>query len=316
MKLFLAMAFLLVLLIILSRLHEHRRSGSNLKSRKFQRKETFKNINDKKYSVYVNTIGGLGNQLFQIAAAYGLSMAYNMNLYVINNQSSNLHDNNSKYLTSIFNDFSYVEDEEEGEGCTSITEDFFKFSIYYITLPANKNVIINGYFQNEKYFKQYKRDLIRMFKNNSIYDQVKNEYENNLKNSYFIHVRMGDYLKSHYHAVDLSTYYKSVINYIRNVLDQDATFYVFSDELTASSAPDYLRDRRFYFVKEKKALNSLYMMSLCLKGGICANSSFSWWGSYLNENDDKFVTFPSRWVNCDKNVTVDIYYEKSMIFEV
>jgi hypothetical protein len=55
-------------------------------------------------------------------------------------------------------------------------------------------------------------------------------------------------------------------------------------------------------------------MSLCSKGGVCCNSSFSWWGSYLNESKGKTVLFPSKWVNTYwKN---DIYYKGSTIIEI
>jgi len=56
---------------------------------------------------------------------------------------------------------------------------------------------------------------------------------------------------------------------------------------------------------------SIYLMSLCSKGGICANSSFSWWGSYLNPSEDKTVVMPKRWINLDK--PIDIYYENVVV---
>ena len=55
-------------------------------------------------------------------------------------------------------------------------------------------------------------------------------------------------------------------------------------------------------------------MSFCEKGGICANSSFSWWASYINANSKKVVTFPSKWLN--NSWENDIYYENSTVIEI
>jgi hypothetical protein len=61
-------------------------------------------------------------------------------------------------------------------------------------------------------------------------------------------------------------------------------------------------------------LNTLYLMSLCKKGGICSNSSFSWWGGYLNTNPNKIVVFPNKWINT--NYIVDIQYDGSTIIDI
>ena len=62
---------------------------------------------------------------------------------------------------------------------------------------------------------------------------------------------------------------------------------------------------------------SFYLMLRCHKGGICGNSTFSWWPSWLNENKEKEVYFPSRWMRTDDyNNNIDIYFEGSKIIDV
>jgi len=129
------------------------------------------------------------------------------------------------------------------------------------------------------------------------------------KNSYFIHVRRGDYLNSDLYTFDTDSYYKIAIQYILSVTP-DAHFIIVSDDIEYCKTYSVFNNIHKTFM-DLPVLETLYLMSLCTKGGICANSTFSWWGSYLNDNPDKVVFFPEKWIN--KPWSNNIFYKNSIV---
>ena len=101
------------------------------------------------------------------------------------------------------------------------------------------------------------------------------------------------------------------INHILSI-DSEAVFYVFSDDIKYCKDVTYLTS--FNFILDLDEIDSLYLMSMCTKGGICSNSSFSWWGGYLNDNNDKMVIYPNRWFN--SNWEVDIGWKGCYIMNI
>jgi hypothetical protein len=90
----------------------------------------------------------------------------------------------------------------------------------------------------------------------------------------------------------------------------EAHFYIVSDDIEYCKTFAGFKKINKTFI-DLPALETLYLMSLCEKGGICGNSTFSWWGSYLNKSSQKVVTFPGKWLkNTWKN---DIYYNDSVV---
>lgn len=102
----------------------------------------------------------------------------------------------------------------------------------------------------------------------------------------FLHIRGGDYLNTDY-DIDLTSYYTRAIS----LFPKDSTFMIFTNDFAYAKSKEFLRTTRHTFVDESE-VDSLYLMSKC-KGGICANSTFSWWGAYLQPN--RQLTIPSRW---------------------
>ena len=121
-----------------------------------------------------------------------------------------------------------------------------------------------------------------------------------------MHIRRSNYVSlQNYHSLQEIDYYKKSIE----ILGEDIHFLIFSDDI------DWC-DKNLTFIKNKTIINEfsdyeqLYLMSLC-NNNIIANSTFSWWGAWLNKNNNKKVVSPKNWfgpANQGLN-TEDIYCE-------
>lgn len=159
-----------------------------------------------------------------------------------------------------------------------------------------------GIWQVEEYFKDI-NDLVRqefVFKepkdntNREIIGKINN------CNSVSIHIRRGDYLNNDWEkilgVIKGTTYYTNSIDYIANKV-RNPHYFIFSDDI--QWAKDNLKLTNCTYVDHNKGRDSyidMYLMSLC-KHNIIANSTFSWWGAWLNKNPDKIIIMPERWIN-------------------
>lgn len=237
-------------------------------------------------NITIKLMGGLGNYLFQIAAGYAFSLKNNYSFRINNIEESYVaHKPPSLYINSILPSKLFGND-----NISYVTYDEPSFN--YNEIPnINRNLKLNGYFQSEKYFINYRNEIHDLFLNEKIIDDLKLKYKNILNaNTCSLHVRRGDYLRlQDYHTVLSLSYYKSAIDIIGN----DKTFLIFSDDIDwCKEVFDYLPNK--IFVEGNADYEDLYLMSLC-NDNIIANSSFSWWGAWLNLNPNKIVISPKKW---------------------
>ncbi len=154
----------------------------------------------------------------------------------------------------------------------------------YSPIPKRDNLILNGYFQTEKYFYDYRKDILDAFAVPYAFDQ----------GAISLHVRRGDYvnLKDH-HPPCTSEYYIEALNL---VTPGARVIKVFSDDI------DYCRNMfpydwnniPFEYIEGLTPKEDLALMSGC-EHNIIANSSFSWWGAWLGRNENKIVISPKLW---------------------
>lgn len=181
------------------------------------------------------------------------------------------------------------------------------FHYYKYAFQIRPNTYIEGFFQSEKYFKKYEDDLHNAFKfktRPSKFNQYMIEQMSE-SNSVSVHIRRGDYVqKKRYqdlYATCSLDYYKRGVEHIANKYP-NPRLYVFSDDIQWVKA-NWNLPYETVFVNHNTAdqnFEDIRLMSNC-KHNIIANSSFSWWGAWLNKNPQKIVIAPKKWFN-DKRI--------------
>jgi hypothetical protein len=269
-------------------------SYSDIEKKEVNYENLFRSIYQNNF-IKIDLEGGLGNRLFQVAFGYSLSRKTNKVLLLCDNRI-NTH-SNVDYSTCILKKFLNYEDSVPIHAVRNEKKN--RALVYDPSLlsNSNNNIEVYGYFQNEMYFKDFAEELRYFFVDKTLCESLKQKYPN-ITNSVFIHVRRTDYLSQeniNIHYVDLNKYYQACIQYVKEKYSDNVLFHIFSDDI------DYCKDYTVFnninkvFVSGENEINCLYLMSLCKLGGICCNSSFSWWGSYLNDNSEKLVFFPNKW---------------------
>ena len=272
-------------------------------------------------------MGGLGNQLFQIYTTMALSIetktAFNFpNNKLESDKRSNTYWNS--FLKELNKNTSRVDIKQLK--CPLYKEKDFKYNKIQI-LPEliikNSNIMLYGYFQSYKYFDKERENIARYIKLEESRQAVRNlfykKYENN--NTISVHFRMGDYKNlQNCHPILGDEYYINSIKFILNKLQKNRG--------ETSQEKGKTKWKILYFCEEEDIVEiknriekikagcggymeseleferggeprmedwrQLLLMSCC-QHNIIANSSFSWWAAYFNNNHDKIVCYPEKW---------------------
>jgi len=231
-------------------------------------------------------MGGLGNYMFQIAVGYSKSIELNKEFYIDLNSINQVHKPIDNYLNNVLRKIKFNSYSE----CDQIYyEPYFHFSeIPNFSIPTK----LYGYFQSEKYFIKHRKNILELFDCPlELKEKLYKKYiDLNNDNTCSIHVRRGDYtsLQEHHPLQSIEYYEKS----ISKIGDQNL-YLIFSDDIEwCKKNLKFIKNK--IFCEENEDYEDLYLMSFC-KDNINANSSFSWWGSWLNTNNYKKVIFPQKW---------------------
>lgn len=228
--------------------------------------------------------GGLGNMMFQVAAGYSLAKELGREFKLHTKLTEGIvHKHPIEYTTNIFRK---LEEIDNINSAKIIHEQSFEYN-EIDTAEDGQDLALRGCFQSYKYFEKYEHDIKKLFEpETDELAKLLNVY--NPTNSISIHVRRGDYLNlSEYHHNLQLSYYQNAIDYFKG-----HNFLIFSDDINWCKT--VFNGDNFTFVENLDDATSIYLMTLC-KHNIIANSTFSWWGAWLNPKLDKIVIYPNKW---------------------
>ena len=246
--------------------------------------------------------GGLGNQLFQISTT--LSLAWENNDFACFDSSKHFLPLQGKrieeYQNNIFRNLDFRQ-------ISTNNFDFYneESELKYNKIPYKKNLFLKGYFQSEKYFINNREKLLQIFESSQeIKEYINIKYKHLFeKETVSVHIRRGDYLKFQnlYHICGIDYYLRAIQRF------KDNNFLIFSDDI--EWCKKVFKNINYHIIEEEDYIE-LYIMSMC-DHNIMANSSFSWWGAWLNSNPNKMVIAPKNWfIN---KINQDLYTKEQII---
>jgi len=231
--------------------------------------------------INTNTVGLFGNKLFIVSTLIGLAKKHN-----------------DEVILPGFPTWEYghcfkhpLKTQQELPQIQHIySEPFF----HYAEIEYLPNLDIRGYYQSEKYFK-HAENLVRHYlePRDEIVEKIKKNYPVVFnERCVSIHVRRGDYLNyPDIHQACGIEYYMNAMEEVKGLVDK---YVIFSDDIEWCKGTFVSEKNDVVFVENQSNFEDMFLMSNC-QHNIIANSSFSWWGSWMNKNPDKKVVMPKIW---------------------
>jgi len=284
--------------------------------------------------IIVRIADGIGNQLFMYAHAYALSKKINYDLYIDNtsgyfkkkNQirayeldkfNINTSLSNKKYRFDNFllnlnrNLLKKVDIYKKNKSFLIESRDRNKITNYYDTAKLNfsDTLYVEGYYETEKYFKDFANDLKKKIIINKKYLEKNNKYIDLVKNSSSVSIsvrqhrfsegRKKNYSKSIKFTQNTADYINKAVIFFKNKIP-NAKFFIWSNDFTGLN--EYFDENEFIFIKNNtnKSINDFNLFKY-VKHFILGPTSFHWWGAWLNQNKNKICVRPPDNLNPSNN---------------
>jgi hypothetical protein len=288
--------------------------------------------------IIVQLNGGLGNQLFQYAFARCLAEKRNtrllLDISVYNSSGLRLHEFYALEPYNIHADIANYSDVSFFYP-KNVFQKYRKKFMYFLgmgkikqvyekkwftfdakTFSCPDSVYLCGFWQSEKYFKDIETIIREEFSlRNPLTQNSLNASRkiNSRQNTVSLHIRRGDYVSdtrtNSLFGVCSLEYYRNCISYLEKKLGF-LNIFIFSDDPSWVKENFHIKHPHFFIDHNgvKYAYEDMYLMSLC-EHNIIANSSFSWWGAWLNKNSNKIICTPKNWTKLEDTNCNDLIPE-------
>ncbi|OGY29502.1 MAG: hypothetical protein A3F35_00395 [Candidatus Woykebacteria bacterium RIFCSPHIGHO2_12_FULL_45_10] len=273
--------------------------------------------------IAVKLMGGLGNQMFQYAAARRLANKHSAELFldlrwfdeIPKTDTPRFYELGDYPIKARLIDMFSVRLRSSNKRPTPLERALHRTgadkriwelgepsaAFYPAVLRASDNTYLLGWWQNEKYFKDIRQILLKEFEPKTPPNTKNKKYLEKIKNSeaVSIHVRRDDYITNKhankFHGLTPIEYYQKAFGLIKGrVGSQGLHLFVFSTDIDWCKKNLSFGTPMTFVEGNKKGSDDMSLMKHC-KHNIMANSSFSWWGAWLNKNPDKIVIAPKNW---------------------
>ncbi|WP_200847918.1 alpha-1,2-fucosyltransferase [Rhizobium sp. 18055] len=279
-------------------------------------------VERRNFLVIVKLLGGLGNQMFQYAT--GRAVAHRLGVDLLVDVSSFAHYDLRRYELGDWSIPARVANADElnragvtlapptflrrvgralgiGQPLNTFKETSFAYdpSILNVTAP----LYLDGYWQSERYFSDIagllRQDFVLSEQADAKNKAMASMIDSAGSHAVSLHIRRGDYVSNQqtaqYHGVCSLDYYRAAVDHVaQHVFDPH--FFVFSDDL-AWVSENLKLDHPMTLVDVNNADKGAWDMALMMacRHHVIANSSFSWWGAWLNPHEEKIVVAPRHW---------------------
>ena len=248
----------------------------------------------------VKLMGGLGNQLFQIFNLISYSLENNKQFIIPYSKTLKSGKERPTYWDSFLKKLKIFTKSD-------VSFPYYREKQFHFEeIPKNMdNIMFFGYYQSYHYFKNHYNTIINMFDLKSQQEQVlskNNSYFDENKISVSMHFRMDDYKNNKCHPIMTYEYYINSLDRIITLIGDNFKVLYFCQDVDEDDVNKIISKIKYNYenIQFEKVKNDLpdyeqLLLMSCCDHNIIANSTFSWWGAYFNNNENKIVCYPSIW---------------------
>lgn len=234
-----------------------------------------------------NLVGQLGNQMFQIAAAVSLALDNGAEAVfpdLVEKTEFNIPENHKNVF------FRLKTEVPKGTEWHMYLDP----NCHYTPIPFRPNIKVGWWLQSEKYFIHHKQEILDLFApSEEIVSYLEENYSQYYQHPCSVGVQVRSYLREDPYQKCHNTLPKQYYEEAIYLFPEDALFIVCSNDIKWCKENFADIPRQFVFIDDVPH-HDVYLLSMC-KHNIISNSSFSWWGAYLNKHLEKSVVAPEKW---------------------